>query len=147
MIIFHCKMLIIHHLILSLLLSGLLFKFYSWNVVFVLVGGVLVDIDHYLLYALKYKSLNPKKSYQRFKETRKRGYREEPTVFELLFHSIEFFVLMIVLSFFSEIFFMIFIGLFFHLLTDKIFHKWIFDLRKYGKIKKYSIIGWYVNKR
>ncbi len=141
------KMLIFHHLLLALLLCVVLFKFYSWKVLFVLFGGVLVDFDHYLLFILKYRTLNIKKSYLRFKETHRRGKREPPTKFELLFHSIEFFILIIILSFFSEIFLLVFIGLFFHLLTDGILKKWIYQIYKYKKIKSYSIIGWYIIKK
>lgn len=106
----------------------------------------MVDIDHYFLYALKYKTLNIKKSYERFKERRRIGKREPPTKFELLFHSIEFFILTLILSFFSEIFLMVFIGLFFHLLTDGIFKKWIYQIIKYKRIESHSIISWYINK-
>ena len=113
---------------------------------FVLFGGVLVDIDHYLLFVLKYKTLNIKKAYARFKETNRRGRREEPTAFELLFHSIEFFLVIVILSFFFQIFFLIFVGLFIHLLTDGIFRKWVLQIYKIKKIKSYSIIGWYRNK-
>ena len=141
-----CKMLILYHLLLTLLLCIVLFKFYSWKVLFILLGGVLVDVDHYLLYVLKYKTINIKEAYKRFKENYKRGKREEPTVFELIFHSVEFFILMIILSFFFSIFFLIFIGLFFHLLTDGILKKWIYQLYKYNKIRSYSIVNWYIEK-
>lgn len=138
-------MLIIYHFLLTLVLCIALFKFYIWKVLFILLGGVLVDADHYLLYVLKYKTLNIKKAYARFKETHKRKRREEPTTFDLLFHSVEFFILMLILSFFNEIFLLIFTGLFLHLLTDKIIKKWIAQLYKDKKITNYSIIIWYIN--
>jgi len=133
-------------LLLTSVICLIFFKFYGWNVLFVFLGGVLADADHYLLFILKYKTLNIKKAYERFKGRRKRKKREPPTKFELLFHSIEFFVLMIILSFFFSIFFLIFVGLFIHLLTDGIFKKWIYQIYKYKKITSHSIIGWYLNK-
>lgn len=136
-------MIIAYHLVLTILICIFCFQFYGWNVIFILLGGVLVDIDHYLLYILKYRTINIKKAYQRFKGNIKRSKREEPTAFELLFHSIEFFVLMIILSFFSQIFFLIFIGLFFHLLTDGVIKKWITQIIKKKRIMDYSIIGWF----
>ncbi len=100
-----------YHFFTSLLLSILLFPFFKFNVVYIMVGGFLIDIDHYLNYILKFKSFSIKKAY---------NYGKNLTILYRfhIFHLIEILIICIILSFYSEIFLLVSIGLISHQLLD-----------------------------
>ena len=110
-----------YHFIVSLVLSILLFPFFKFNVIYIMVGGFLIDIDHYLWYILKYKNFSIKNTYKLSKNN-KILYRLH------IFHLIEVLILCIILSFFSKIFLLITIGLVIHHAMD--FYHMIYNLGK-----------------
>jgi hypothetical protein len=115
------------HFYVSLVLAILLYPAFTWKVLFILVGGVLIDIDHYIWYIFKYKKFNIVGCYRLFIEEEERsGFRLFLGV-TLLFHTIEFLILMLVLSFLSEIALMFTIGLVPHYILDMI---WQYDKLK-----------------
>jgi|ETN01SMinimDraft_4_1059930.scaffolds.fasta_scaffold71989_2 hypothetical protein len=122
---------ILIHFLTSLLLALILSIFYGWYSLWAFVGGVLVDVDHYLLYVSKFRNINLKKIYH--------YYAVEGCYFKgmyCVFHSFELILLLGALSFFSEIVLIITIGLFLHYVLDI-----IFELKYCGKtIKNWSFI-------
>ncbi len=103
------------------ILSGLIFSLALYlllgvsiiNSSIVFLASVLIDIDHYLFYIIKFKDRNLKKAYLWHK---KLGRKHKPAMH--LFHSAEFLFLVFALSLFSEIFLFILVGMLFHTLFD-----------------------------
>ena len=108
-------MLLSIHFITSVLLATFLYPFYGLNSLFVLIGGFLIDIDHYLYTLLKFKNLSIIDSYKFY--TGKRIKKRFGKVI-LLFHNIEFLSIMTVLSFFSNTFYLITLGVMLHYFLD-----------------------------
>ena len=109
------------HFLVSLLIAFFLFPHYGWKVLFVFVSGVLVDIDHVFWYIVNFKEFKLVKMYKYFLSiTKNKNIAAFKRCF-FVFHTAEFFILMAVLSFFSEIFFVLFLGLSSHYLLDIIF--------------------------
>lgn len=104
-------MLIHQHFLLSLIPSILLFYYYGWNVLIFIATNVLIDIDHYPVYVWKFKKLSLKKAHSYFKNL-------NGTDDIAIFHTFEFIILIFILSFFYKIFFLVFLGLVFHLISD-----------------------------
>ena len=119
-------MLIIYHFIATFLLAVVLFPVWRFNVLYLFLGGFLIDFDHYIMHMIKFKSLSLKKAYQYC--------LRKPKYSFLLFHTVEAWVLLIILSFFSEIMFIILIGLILHMILDL-----VHGLRK-GIKRNYSIL-------
>lgn len=119
-------MLPIIHFLAGLLLSALLFilGIPTAFILIILVASVLIDIDHYLLYTFIKKDINPFNAYK-FYLVEGKKYRNKKKfqfAFLMIFHTIEFFLLLTVLSFFSEIALLIFIGCVFHMCIDLMEH-------------------------
>ncbi len=100
-----------YHFIVSLVLSILLFPFFKLNAIYVMVGGFLIDVDHYIWYILKYKNFSIKNTYKLSKNNE--------ILYRLhIFHLIEVLIASIILLFFSKIFLLITIGLIVHYAMD-----------------------------
>ncbi|MDP7506794.1 MAG: hypothetical protein QF362_05140 [Candidatus Woesearchaeota archaeon] len=54
------------HFFVSLVLMITLYPFYNWPVLYLFIGGFLIDFDHYLYYIIKFRSLNLKKASKYF---------------------------------------------------------------------------------
>jgi len=108
-------MLLSIHFITSVLLAIFLYPFYGLNSLFVLIGGFLIDIDHYLYTLLKFKNLSIIDSYKFY--TGRRIKKRFGKVM-LLFHNLEFLSIMAILSFFSNTFYLITLGVMLHYLLD-----------------------------
>lgn len=124
------------HFLVSIVISIILFPFYKWKVIFVLIGGIFIDVDHYLLYYSWFKKTNFLKAYKYFIKFNR--YPEKFLNAFCLFHSIEFLILLVVLSFFFESVFLITIGVTFHYIFDFIFE---YKMMK-RLIKEWSFFGW-----
>ncbi len=108
-----------HHFIVSSVLSLLLFPIFKFNVIYIMIGGFLIDSDHYLYYIFKYRSFNLRKAYHSekdFKATSGRIY---------IFHLIDVLILCVILSFYSKIFLLFTIGLIPHHIMDYYMLKYI----------------------
>lgn len=116
----HKKMLPSIHLVVSLILAAILFPFFGLYSLFALVGGYLVDVDHLIFYWIKFKSLNIKQVYRYFRDIVQRKDVEEHNTVIAVFHSLELMGLLIVLSFYHIVFFVILIGLIVHVILDMI---------------------------
>jgi hypothetical protein len=117
------------HAILKAIFSILLYVLFHtslFNVLIVFLSSFLIDFDHYLWFLYRKKSFNLKKAYFWFKEKRKKWLelskkeREKHRRAYLIFHSIEFWMLLLFLSFFNKIFLFILLGVLFHMIFDYI---------------------------
>lgn len=122
------------HVIASLALAAALYPAFSWKVLLVLAGGVLIDIDHYFWYVHKYKKFNLFQSYCFFAANTLNFNIYMGALF--VFHSIEFLVISTMLSFYNEFMLLFTSGLILHHLLDLIWH-YLFPKRF---ILDYSII-------
>lgn len=101
------------HFLISCILSILLFPLYGASSFLVFLSGFLIDIDHYIWYALKFRDLNLKNSYV-FHKKRKQLIEIDRLH---IFHVFEFWLLILIISL---IFYIptIMIGLVIHLIMD-----------------------------
>lgn len=109
------------HAAASLILAAVLYPLFKWKVLLILVGGVLIDVDHYLWYIHRYKKFNIINSYNFFLKNIERNDFTNVYGILLIFHTVEFLLVMAVLSFYSEFALIFTIGLLFHYLLDVIF--------------------------
>ena len=115
----------------------------------VFLSSILIDFDHYVYYFYKKRSLSLKKAYNWF--LKKKAYFDKLSPEKrkayssgsfLFLHNIEILIIILVLSFFSEIFFFVFLGFSIHLLTD-----WFVDWPYWRRIYKFSIIKDFINNK
>ena len=122
------------HFIITLILSIVLYPLFKLNVLWFFLSGFLIDFDHYLYYVLKYKTLNFSKAYSYY-------LKKQDELFLMIFHTIEFWILLLILSSFSMIFIFLLIGLLPHLTMDYIEMISGKDLNKRAD----SIIQWLIH--
>lgn len=117
------------HVILGAAYSLFVYILYNITIIeafLIFFASVLIDFDHYLWYIYRKKSLNLKKAYFWFKEKRKiwiklsEKEREKYKRPYLIFHSIEFWIFLVILSFVNKLFLFILIGILFHMIFDYI---------------------------
>jgi hypothetical protein len=102
------------HLLFGLLFAYVVYWFTSitiFQAIIIFLASFLIDVDHYLWYIYKKKNWNLKKAIYFLKTNKKLK-----TL--MIFHTIEFHIIIGLLSFFWRGFFYIFIGMFFHSLVD-----------------------------
>ena len=128
------------HLLVSSVLAAVLYPLFGWDVLLIPAGGVLIDVDHYFWYIYKYKSFNLVKSYRFYVKNIKANDFNNVIGILLIFHTIEFFLIMVLLSFYLKIAFIFTIGLISHYLLDLIF---LYSVPK-RFITNHSIIWWLV---
>jgi hypothetical protein len=87
------------------------------------VGGVLIDVDHYLLYLHRRRSLSIMGMFRYFRELQPIQ-SSIPYVGLCVFHTIDFFILLGLLSIFYPLVFPLLLGCLFHFCID------LFDLRR-----------------
>lgn len=108
---------ILFYFILNISLIGVLLIFLS---------SFLIDTDHFFWYIYRKKSFNLKESYFWFKEKRKQwlqlseNQREKYKRPYLIFHSIEFWIILVLLSFLNKLFLFILLGIIIHIILDYI---------------------------
>ena len=110
------------HAVASLAIGAVLYPIFGWEAAAVFVGGVMIDFDHYIWYVYNLRKYNPFECYKYFiKDLEKNDWQDvQGTV--LLFHTIEFFLICIILSFFNTIAMLFTVGLIGHYLLDLIWH-------------------------
>ena len=125
------------HIIASIPFFLLFFILYGyWSFAF-LLGAIFIDVDHLFWYFYRHKSLNLKKAYYYH---RPGGGNEKDMLH--IFHTIEFFVFLMILSFFYKLLWMVLLGVTMHLIMD------IYDMYKYkySDARALSVIRW-LNRR
>ena len=128
------------HFLVSSILAVIFFPIYGWKVLFILVGGILIDIDHYFWYAVKLRKFGFAECYYYFIDGMNKDRVMKNAGILLVFHTIEVLVLAILLSFYSQLALMLAVGLLSHYLLDGIF---LYNVAK-RLIANPSIISWLV---
>jgi len=110
------------HILFSIGLFLVLLPFLKLFAFIPLISAILIDIDHYFYYSLTRKDADIRNTYSFFMQLRqKRDEKKQGSrilYFLAIFHTIEFVVLILILSLFSEIFALITLGIIFHLIID-----------------------------
>jgi hypothetical protein len=97
--------------------------FYTFVVFF---ASVFIDFDHYVWFVIKKKDFSLKNAYHHFKEKRKIFHKlsnkekHKHKMPYLIFHVIEFWIILFLLSYFNKIFLFVLIGTLIHMLLDYI---------------------------
>lgn len=144
---FQVKMYVSKHISLGIIFCLFLLILFpeinTLNLVILFLSSVLIDVDHYLYFAFKNKSISLKNAYfwfidfrahlEKFKKKNKGKNIKAPFC---IFHTIEFHVLILLLSLFFPILLYVLSGILFHSLVD------IVDLvsRKSLYLREYSLI-------
>lgn len=115
------------HLIVSIILAIILFPSYGFKAILVFITSFLIDIDHLFYYYSKFKRFSLIETYNYCSDN---NYKKHIGAL-FLFHSIELLVLLIILSFYSEIALILAIGLISHYVLD-----FIDDVRRAGHLIK-----------
>jgi hypothetical protein len=106
------------------------------------VGSVLIDVDHYLLYVQRRRSLSVKGMFRYFEELQPIQ-RSIPYIGVCAFHTIDFFVLLAVLSRFYPIFYSLLCGCLYHFVLDLIHLR----RKKVLFIRSYFLIEHFIRRR
>ena len=131
------------HLVASAILAAALYPVFGWKAVFILAGGVLIDVDHYLWYVCKYKKFSLFGCYNHFIVQMESNHQKENMGILIAFHTIEFLLIAGILSFYSQYALVFTIGLLAHYLLDLIY---LYAVPK-RFIANHSVIYWiYKNK-
>jgi hypothetical protein len=105
----------IYHFILTIIISGFLWPILGWKLALFCLGSFFIDVDHYWWYIIKFRDFSFKKAYDY-------GKIKKCSDFKLhIFHTFEFWILILVWGIFSEIGFVIMLGIFFHVMIDFIY--------------------------
>src|SRR3989338_1828890 len=128
-----------NHFILGLVLSLILMPFFGFYSFFALIPSVLLDLDHYLLYIIKTRQLSFKKAVEYH---RKGGCGRHHLC---IFHTVEFLLLLGILSISSKIMMVVFIGTIVHLFVDYL--DWFLWFSYYSERIPSIILAQFVLKR
>jgi len=126
-----------YHILLGFTLSILLYSFSLITLpqaTLIFLSSFLIDIDHYLFYVKKKKDYNLKNAVIWFKETL---FLKKHKPMLVVFHTIEFIVLIAILSLYFKALIFILIGLLFHSITDLFYFIYLgfFNVREYSLIR------------
>lgn len=115
----------------------------------ILASSVLIDVDHYLYYVCKKHDLSLKNAYNwfisknKFMKSLPLKQREKYKKVIIIFHGIEFWSIIFILSFFHKIFLFVLLGIIIHLIADFI---WLF-LEKGSLYQKLSQVNIYLKNK
>ena len=90
------------HLIASSILAAALYPIFQWKVVLIVVSGVMIDVDHYFWYVYKYKKSSLFDCYEFFTVEADKNKWKHVIGIPLVFRTIEFLVLIVLLSLFNQ---------------------------------------------
>lgn len=131
------------HFLSSLILAVILYPAFEWKVMVIFISGFLIDIDHYLWYIYKYKKFNLFACHRYYTtDAKKNGFKNLEGIL-LVFHTIEFTLASIFLSFYNDFVLLFTIGLLTHYLLDLI---WYYFVTK-RFIANHSIISWIIKNK
>ncbi|MBI3026473.1 hypothetical protein HYY70_00015 [Candidatus Woesearchaeota archaeon] len=128
------------HFLLSLIIAILMHALYEWKALFILIGGVLIDIDHYVWYIYKYRKFNLIDCYKFYADANTSMNFKPHFGLLHVFHTLEFLLAVAALSFYNEFALLFLVGLIGHYLLDLI---WYITVPK-CIIADHSIIHWIV---
>ena len=126
------------HFFSSLILALSLFPILKWNALLILAGGFLIDIDHYFWYVCKYRKINIFDSYKFFiKPMDEKNFKSVMGII-LVFHTVEFLMIMLAFSYLSKLALAFTIGLLLHYTLDLLYLYFVAR----GFVLNHSIIYW-----
>jgi len=127
------------HFLFSLILAAILYPIFNWIVIFILASGVLIDIDHYFWCIYKFRNYNLSFCNKYFSSSNVKDHIGCLHVF----HTIEFLLISIIFSIYSQSALLFTAGLLFHYILD-IIHRY-----KIAKsfISNPSIISWIIKNK
>ena len=131
------------HFFYSLILAAILYPIFNWKAVFILIGGVLIDIDHYFWHVFKYNKFNFFDCYNYYLERMDKEKIMENIGLLLIFHTVEFLLLITLFSFYNNLALIFTIGVISHYLLDLIF---LYSVPK-RFIANHSIILWVIKNK
>ena len=106
----------------------------------ILASSILIDVDHWMVYVKEKKDFSIRRAYRWIIDNAEK-HKKQGKTFLCIFHTIEFFIIMFILSFYSDIIFYITVGCSFHFLLDLIYSY----LYKGESRKPLSIIAHLIN--
>jgi hypothetical protein len=111
----------------------------------IFLSSFLIDVDHYLIFIFNQNSLSLKKAHKSFLNRRRKWIKlsnQEKEKYKrhiLIFHGIEFIIILLILSFYIPIFKFILIGILIHLTLDYI-DIFYFKDKLYSKVSQFYVI-------
>jgi hypothetical protein len=123
-------MLVQYHVLSGFIVSFFLYPVYGLNAVIIFLSSILIDIDHAAYYIFKFKSFNLKRASNYF-------VNEEETHL-LFFHTAEFLVILLLLSFYSDFMFFALIGVAIHFVLD------LRDELRFSYIGRFPSLIWHL---
>ena len=139
-----------YHLIIGLVISFVLVKFFNFSLLVgltIFLASWLIDIDHYFWYGFSTKDWNPIHAIKWYINSAPKWdnlFPKEKEKFKrkiCVFHGIEFLLLLAIFSYFHKVFLWVLIGVAIHIAVD-----WI-DLKIKGEPLYNKIFPFYVVKR
>ena len=127
------------HFIVSMIASAFLYPVYGWNVLLIFVGGMLIDIDHYFWYVYRYEKFDLSGCYMFYDN---KNIKQHIGIL-LIFHTIEFMFVGILLVFYNKFGLIFTIGLSLHYILDIL--ERIFIMKRFATSP--SIIYWIIKNK
>lgn len=118
-----------YHIVIGFITSILLFSIFNLTppqILLIFLSSFLIDIDHYLFFVFRKKSLSLKKAFKWFSDRRIKRIAmptEEQIKYTnhiLIFHGIEFWILLVILANYFTIFWFVLLGFLIHMILDYI---------------------------
>ena len=145
-----------YHIIFGLIFAGFFYLIFNIGIVgffIIFLSSFLIDVDHYIYYAFKKKSIDLKQAYNYFMKNEEkmlsypRKQRNQIYGGHCILHGVEFVLILFLLSFFSKYVLYILLGVAFHLLLDITYQTTYWDrldkvsfIWDYLKFKKFKHI-------
>ena len=126
------------HILMSLIIALMFFPAFKFKVLFILAGGVLIDIDHYLWYIFKFRKFGFAEAYHYFADTIRKERIMENHGILLIFHTWEFIAASILLSFYFDSALLFTIGFLAHFALDMAY---VYNVAGHP-IANHSLINW-----
>lgn len=116
------------HLVLGIIFSAIVLFLFPQigflGFLLIVLSTFFIDVDHYIYYAYRKRDFNLRNAYNHYIKNikklmsmpKKERKNYKKPIF--IFHGIEFWILLLIISFFYKIIFFIFIGVMFHMLLD-----------------------------
>lgn len=129
-------------MIFSTAASAILFPFLQLKIMWFFVASIMIDIDHFFSYYLKHRNFSVRGMFEYHKNLFANR-KENPFLDLSIFHTLEFLILILTISCYSEIALFIFWGLIFHVLLDVVY------LYKYDFLfgRAWSLIEYFIRVR
>jgi len=116
-----------YHILIGIVLAVILVNFFNFSLtagIIIFLASFLIDLDHALRYTIKTKNINPFK-FRKYSKHRSEKWlalsheqRKNQKYPIYIFHGVEFWILIIILSFYYPFFFWIFLGTAAHMIAD-----------------------------